>query len=203
MEPAPQVQAGGQPTGAGTAAQPHHPADGRGQPAAVPLHPGVAGAVRLLQLHRGDPPGARQPGRTPLVPLRPPVPAPLQRAQPRAAWAPGPRLQAHVQVHELLHVAADDRAGQERGLLLGLGAGGAHRADGVRRGRADGAAHPDGHYRAGRGHHHHQVGGGGGGAVRLQIRGCILCGGGVEASDLLPDAFFFFQTGSCKCSTVI
>jgi len=157
VEPAPQVQAQRKPPGAGAAAEPSHPADGRGQPAALPLHPGVAGALRLLQLHRGDPQGARKPGRAALVPVRPPVPAALQRAGPRAARTLGPRLQAHVQIHELLHVAGADRARSELCLLLGLDFGGAHCADGVRRGRADGAAHSDRHHGAGSGHHDRQV----------------------------------------------
>ncbi|XP_064361623.1 autophagy-related protein 9B isoform X5 [Dromaius novaehollandiae] len=157
VEPAAAVQAGRPAAGAGAAPGAHHGAAGAGQPAAVPLGAGVAGALRLLQLRRGHQAGAGQPGRPALVALRPPLPAPLQRAQPRAAGAPEPRLQAGHQVHELLRQPAARRAGQERGLLRRLHPGRAHRPHRLRRGRAHGAAHPHRRHRAGAGGHGGQV----------------------------------------------
>lgn len=129
MEPSPQVQEEREPPGAGTAAQPSHSADWLGQLASVSLHPGLADPVRVLQLHGSDPQGTRKPGCKTLVAVRSTVPATLQRAEPRAARTFRPRLQTHLQIHELLHVTTADRAGKEHCLLLGLRAGRAHRAD--------------------------------------------------------------------------
>lgn len=111
VEPTRKVQAEWKPPGARTASQQSHPGVGFDQLAPVSLHPGVAGAVRFLQLHRNNPQGTRELGRKALVPVWPFVPATLQWAEPRTAWAFRSWLQAHSQIHELLHFPTAGCAG--------------------------------------------------------------------------------------------
>lgn len=157
MEPAPQVQAQWKSPWAGSKAEQSDPADRLGQFAAVSFHPGVAGALRFLQLYWSDPQGAWKFGRTPLVPLRPFIPAALQRAEPRAAWTIGSWLQTHFKIHELLHVAAPGCSRQECCFFLRVGAGCSHCTDCLWWGRSYSAAHSDCYHCAGCSYHYNQV----------------------------------------------